>query len=199
MLTPRDLPRTVFSGYWGKCHCQGIAVDRKNRVIYYSFTTKLVKTDFRGNLIGSVDGLTGHLGCIGFCEADGKIYGSLEFKNDAIGKGILRALGKDGRVAEAFYCAVFDGDAVVRPDMDAEKDGVMRAVFLPDVTEMYADTVRVGSKTLSHRYGCSGIDGTGWGKVPGEDRYALLIAAGVYGDTGRAGRRWIFPCAEQGM
>ena len=176
-------PTRIFSGYWGSCHCQGIAVDRARGEIYYSFTTKLVKTDLRGRLIGSVDGLTGHLGCIDFCEADGRVYGSLEYKNDAVGKGILSALGRSGAHTEAFYCAIFDGAAITRPDMDAGTDGVMRAVYLPDVTEAYLGLSPEGKP---HRWGCSGIDGTGWGKAPGGDKDVLLIAAGIYGDVTRA-------------
>ena len=83
-----DFPKTIFSGSYPTGHCQGIAVDTKNRVIYYSFTTQLVKTDFDGNFLGSVGGLLGHLGCIQFRASDGLVYGSLEYKNDAIGKGI---------------------------------------------------------------------------------------------------------------
>ena len=179
------LPETVFSGYWGACHCQGIAVDEKRREIYYSFTTTLVKTDFEGRLLGSVRGLVGHLGCIDFCEADGRVYGSLEFKNDSIGRGILSALGQDRALKDGFYCAIFNGAAITRPDMDAEKDGVMRAVFLPDVTEAYLASVSRGGRTLAHRWGCSGIDGTGWGRAPGENRETLLIAAGIYSDLSR--------------
>ena len=78
----------IFSGYWGKCHCQGIAVDETRGFIYYSFTTKLVKSDLDGNIIGTVDNIIGHLGCIDFNEKDGKVYASLEYKNDSIGKGL---------------------------------------------------------------------------------------------------------------
>ena len=183
MTLQPELPRRIYSGTWGNCHCQGIAVDKARGEIYFSFTTRLVKTDLRGNLIGTVEGLTGHLGCIDFCEADGRVYGSLEYKNDAIGRGILKALGKTGTQGEAFYCAVFDGAAITRPGMDAETDGVMRAVYLPDVTEAYLGASPEGTP---HRWGCSGIDGCGWGKAPGTDTQVLLIAAGIYGDVSRA-------------
>ena len=119
-MNMQKFPSRVFSGYWGGCHCQGVAVDRAKGEIYYSFTTRLVKTDLNGNLIGTVEGLTGHLGCIDFCEADGRIYGSLEYKNDAVGKGILRTLGKTGAHTAAFYCAVFNGAAITRAGMDAD-------------------------------------------------------------------------------
>ena len=35
-----------------------------------------------GTIIGCVDGLLGHLGCIAYNRNDGRIYGSLEYKND---------------------------------------------------------------------------------------------------------------------
>ena len=86
-------------------HVQGIAVDAKRECLYFSFTTCLVKTDMAGNLIGSVTGLVGHLGCIAFCEADGRVYGSLEYKNDIIGRNILASAGHTERIDDArqFY------------------------------------------------------------------------------------------------
>ena len=68
---------SIFTGYWGNYHIQGIAVDKKGGYIYYSFTTKLVKATLDGKIIGSVDGIVGHLGCIAFNEEDGCVYGSL--------------------------------------------------------------------------------------------------------------------------
>ena len=184
-----ELPSSIFSGYHGACHCQGIAIDAAKGYIYYSFTTKLVKSDLAGNVIGSVDGLIGHLGCIDFCEADGKVYGSLEYKNDAIGKGILRALdAADKQVANAFYCAIFDVDRIDRPYMDAERDGVMRAVYLPEVVADFEASVMADGRALPHKYACSGIDGTArgpaWGKRDGKQY--LQICYGVYGDVTRA-------------
>ena len=132
----QHIPKPVFSGYFNTGHCQGIAVDPVRRYIYYSFTTAIVKTDWEGNLIGSAYGLLGHLGCIDFCDTDGKVYGSLEYKNDAIGRGILAHLGKDA-VEDAFYIAIFDVDKLDRPDMDAVSDGIMTAVWLRDVVEDY--------------------------------------------------------------
>ena len=38
----RDVPASLYSGKWGKCHCQGIAVDPVKRFIYYSFTKNLL-------------------------------------------------------------------------------------------------------------------------------------------------------------
>ena len=70
----------IFTGTHGNCHIQGIAVDQKKGYIYYSFTTKLIKSTLDGQIVGSVEGLTGHLGCIDFNEADGRVYGSLEYE-----------------------------------------------------------------------------------------------------------------------
>ena len=177
------LPLELVSGPWGYGHCQGIAVDTKHRVIYYSFTTQLVKTDFDGNFLGSVGGLLGHLGCIQFRASDGMVYGSLEYKNDAIGRGILNRTGEDA-IENAFYIAVFDGTKIVRADMDAEKDGIMTAAFLSRVTDDYLGTDKNGCE---HILGCSGIDGTAIGPMPGanDGREWLFVCYGVYSDVNR--------------
>ena len=184
-----NLPSSIFSGYHGACHCQGIAVDVLKGYVYYSFTTKLVKTDLAGNLVGSVDGLIGHLGCIDFCEADGRVYGSLEYKNDAIGRGILQHLDMaDKQVANAFYCAIFDADRIDREGMDAERDGIVRMVYLPCVVEDFEATVTLNGQLLPHKYACSGIDGTAWGPEWGtrDGKQYLNICYGVYGDVSRS-------------
>ena len=178
------LPREIFSGRYNTGHCQGIAVDLKKGYIYYSFTTCLVKSDLNGNVIGSVDGLLGHLGCIDFNEADGRVYGSLEYKNDSIGRGILTHLGHSGAINDAFYCAIFDVDKIDRMHMDACADGVMRTAYLKDVVDDYL-AVENG---VAHRHGCSGIDGTAIGPMPGagrDSRQWVFIAYGIYGDVSR--------------
>jgi len=180
------LPKTIFSGLQGKHHVQGIAVDKARGHVYFSFTTRLIKTDMAGNLIGSVDGLTGHLGCLTFNEADGKVYGSLEYKNDEIGRGI--AGDKAGKRENAVYIAMFEADKIVRPDMKPEDDDVMQTVYLADVVKDYNATVKVNGKSVEHRYGCSGIDGVAFAPRPGEvdGNYILYVAYGIYGDTGRS-------------
>lgn len=181
-----NLPSSIFSGYFGACHCQGIAVDTVKGYVYYSFTTKLIKTDLAGNLIGSVDGLIGHLGCIDLCPIDGRVYGSLEYKNDSIGRGILQHLNMaDKQIDNAFYCAIFDVDRIDRPGMDADK--VMRAVYLPEVVADFEESVELDGQTLAHRYACSGIDGTAWGPAWGsrDGKQYLNICYGIYGDTAR--------------
>ncbi len=176
-----NYPKSIFSGYHGPNHCQGIAVDKKGGFIYYSFTTLLVKSDLDGNIVGTCGGLIGHLGCIDFCEDDGKVYGSLEFKNDSIGKGIKQKIGVTRDFDDAFYCAVFDVDKINRVGMDAKDDGVMRAVYLSQVADDYKAKVNYKGVERAHRYGCSGIDGTGWGVMAGEK--SLCIAYGIYLDV----------------
>lgn len=177
----------VFTGKHGKNHIQGMVVDEEHGAIYYSFTTMLVKTDLEGKLLGSVKGLVGHLGCIARNPADGKIYGSLEYKHDSIGKGILRSLG-GGDFSDGFYIAVFDPEQITRPEMSAQEDGVMRAVYLPEVMADYTGFGKTADGRLAaHRYGCSGIDGLTFAPLPGSaDRTQYLyVAYGVYGDPAR--------------
>ena len=160
-------------------HVQGIATDKKREYMYYSFTTSLVKTDMNGNVIGSVRGLAGHLGCIAYNEADGRVYGSLEYKHDVIGRGILDRIGDGIDVEDGWYAAIFDVDKIDRLDMDAEKDGIMTAVYLDEIIRDFA----VGGG----KYGCAGLDGLTFAPMPGESdgkRY-LYAAYGIYSDVDR--------------
>ena len=179
------LPKSIDVGMWDSCHIQGITMDTKKEYIYYSFTTLLVKADLTGKVIGYVDGLTGHLGCIDFNDEDGKVYGSLEYKHDAIGKGIANKLGVELAKENAFYIAVFDVDKIDRLGMDAEKDGVMRAVYLPEVVADYEGT---GENGKPHHYACSGIDGTAFGPAFGSGKNGesiLAVCYGIYKDLDR--------------
>lgn len=186
---PGALPRTVSTGDRGPFHVQGIAVDLPRGYIYFSFTTKLLKFDLRGRLVGSVDGLTGHLGCLTMNPEDGRVYGSLEYKDDAIGKGIRSRLGEDSEQGGApdrtgFYVAIFDVDRITRPDMDAERDRVMTAVYIGEAVSDYRAVVSNGGRETKHRFGCSGIDGVTFGPRMGSRRgHMLYVAYGIYGDT----------------
>lgn len=182
-----DFP--IFTGTQGHCHIQGIAVDQKKGYIYYSFTTKLIKSTFSGEIVGSVDGLVGHLGCIDFCEADGRVYGSLEYKNDVIGRGVRKALAIEQELEDAFYAAIFDVDRIDRMHMDAQQDGIMTVVYLQDVYEDYKGTgINQKGETVPHRYGCSGIDGMTIGPMFGEKdgKLYLFTAYGIYSETDRS-------------
>ncbi len=160
-------------------HVQGIATDKERKYMYYSFTTALIKTDMDGNIIGSVKGLAGHLGCIAYNYDDGKVYGSLEYKHDVIGSSILERSGNEIDVTDGFYIAVFDVSRIDRMDMDAETDGIMVAVNLKEVLEDY--------NAEGHRYGCSGIDGITFAPIPGDcdGKKYLYVAYGIYSDTQR--------------
>ncbi|MBQ8818488.1 MAG: hypothetical protein IJZ83_07920 [Clostridia bacterium] len=161
-------------------------MDTQKGYVYYSFTTMLLKTDLDGVPLGSVTGLAGHLGCITFNSDNGVLYGSLEQKHDAIGAGIIKRTGWDPSAEDAFYLVAFDVDKIDRMSMDAEGDGVMTAVYLADVVKDYKDTDEVSGK--SHRYGCSGIDGLGFGPVFGaalDSEKKLMVCYGVYSDTER--------------
>lgn len=180
----RPLPSTHRSGPWASGHVQGIAVDRKGGYIYYSFTNLLAKYDFNGKLIGTLVGWTGHLGDLDFNPADGRVYGSLEYKKD-----------------KAFYIAVIDVARIDRVGIDAASSDILRAVHLREVTRDYTADVNGdgrfdgddgqfrdnAAESPDHRYGCSGIDGVSFGPAFGRsDGPSLLtIAYGIYGNTKR--------------
>ncbi|MBR4994451.1 MAG: hypothetical protein IKY82_00140 [Alistipes sp.] len=177
-------PKTIKSGPFNTGHIQGIAVDTEKGYVYYSYTTILIKTDLQGNIIGSVTGLLGHLGDLDFNAKDGRVYGSLEYKNDAIGRGIV---GGKMELQNAFYIAIFDVDRITRQGMSAERDGIMTTVFLPTVLNDYLATVECENGKWEHRLGCSGIDGVAFGPKFGKEggKQMLTVAYGVYGDRKR--------------
>ena len=185
--SPKNLPTTLHAGYWKAGHIQGIAVDTQHKYIYMSFTTMLVKMDMQGNVVGTVKGFLGHLGCLEFNEEDGRLYGSLEYKNDAIGKGILKQEGVTKQLETGFFVAIFDVDKITRKDMSAERDGVMTSVLLKTVVEDYKANVKCkNGKTLEHRFACSGFDGISFGPAfDGSGKRLLTIAYGIYGDKKR--------------
>ncbi len=176
-------PKEIYSGAYKTGHCQGIAIDEARGYVYYSFTTAIIKTDLAGNLVASAYGLLGHLGCIAYEPKSNRVYGSLEYKNDSIGKGILRMNGQ-AEIEDAFYIAIIDCEKLDKLDMDAVSDGVMTAVYLRDVVDDYKDV----TNGVAHRYGCSGIDGTTIAPVPGTsgERDHVFVAYGIYDDVNRS-------------
>ncbi len=183
-----NLPKMVHTEGWKAGHVQGIAVDAKQEYIYLSFTTMLVKLDMKGNVVGTVTGILGHLGCLEFNEEDGRLYGSLEYKNDSIGKGILKQEGVEKAFKTGFYVAIFDVEKIDRPNMSAEKDGVMKSVLLKTVVEDFeAEVATKSGEQLKHRYGCSGFDGISFGPAfDGSGKRLLTVAYGIYGDKSRS-------------
>ena len=185
---PAALQAEIASGPFKAGHIQGIAVDQKKGYIYYSYTTMLIKTDLQGRIVGSVTGLLGHLGDLDLNEADGRVYGSLEYKNDAIGRGILNMEKSTRTLDNAFYIAIFDVDRIDRVGMSAEKDGIMTTVYLPTVLEDYLAEVATSEGTKAHRLGCSGIDGVAFGPKFGatSDKEYLTVAYGIYSEKDRS-------------
>lgn len=173
----------IFSGWWPHGHVQGIAVDQEKGYVYFSFTTLLLKTDMQGRPVGSVKRLAGHLGCIDFDPLRRRVYGSLELKHDVIGKNIIDRTGWDPNREDNFYLVSFDADAIDRMDMNAELDGVMKAVWLQDPVTDYCGMDPVSGK--KHIYGCSGIDATAIGPVFGGKEQKLFIAYGIYSEPDR--------------
>ncbi|MEV1173048.1 hypothetical protein [Nonomuraea sp. NPDC049784] len=174
---PQELPADIYGGAWTEGHVQGIAIDQRKGYMYFSFTNVLVKTDLKGNLIGSVTGFTGHLGDLDFNAKDGRVYGSLEYKEQ-----------------ESFYIAIFDVDRITSPNMDAQTTGVVKTVYLKEVVADYTADMNGDGKfdgnvadTADHRYGCSGIDGVSFGPEFGKKhgKQLLTVAYGIYSNVGR--------------
>lgn len=185
---PTSLQHEIASGPFKAGHIQGIAIDHANGYTYYSYTTMLIKTDLAGHVVGSVVGLLGHLGDLDFNEADGRVYGSLEYKNDAIGRGILNMEKSSRTLDNAFYIAIFDVKRIDRVGMSAEKDGIMTTVYLPTVVEDYLSEVETAEGRKEHRLGCSGIDGVAFGPKFGKSsgKEYLTVAYGIYADKSRS-------------
>ena len=185
---PAALQAEIASGPFKAGHIQGIAVDQEKGYIYYSYTTMLIKTDLQGHIVGSVTGLLGHLGDLDLNKADGRVYGSLEYKNDAIGRGILNMEKSTRTLDNAFYIAIFDVDRIDRVGMSAEKDGIMTTVYLPTVLEDYLAEVATSEGKKTHRLGCSGIDGVAFGPKFGttSGKEYLTVAYGIYSEKDRS-------------
>ena len=185
---PSGYPAEIYSGAFDAGHVQGVALDGKGNV-YLSFTDMIVKTDLEGNLIGTVTGLMGHLGCLDFNPSDGLVYGTLEYKDDVIGQGILKRNSSSLKYRNTFYIAMIDGDRIVREGMDAGEDGIVRCVALPKVAADYRAKVRAGGKLREHRLGCSGIDrisfGPDFGEAAASGHNYLTVAYGIYSETDR--------------
>lgn len=184
-----DLPKRIYVENNEKSsHVQGVAVDTKRGYAYFSFTTKLIKTDLYGHLIGSVTGLTCHLGCIDLDTETGKLYASIEYKDDEIGRGILQQMGRQlGKRENTFYIGIFNTDKITSPNISAESGDVMKTVFLPEVVKMYEDSVFCNGHLTAHHYGCSGIDGIALGPQFGKTngKSFLNVDVAIYGDTTR--------------
>lgn len=163
------LPDSVFVG--GQLmHVQGLALDRDASEMYFSFTDKFIKTDLDGNVLAAIDSIPGHLGAMTRNPRDGKVYASLEVKDDAIGNGIAEKLKIDKVAAGSseFFVAVIDPRT-----MTMEKFRI--------------DEACLDYNAPGHRYGCSGIDGVAIGPKIGSrgGKMYLYVAYGIYSDLDR--------------
>lgn len=170
-----------------KLHIQGLALDKKEKCLYCSFTSAFFKCDLEGNVIGSVTGINGHLGAMTYEPKSKKVYASLEIKDDEIGRGVSDALGAERheKAASRFYVAEIDVRKIDRLEVAFEEAMTLHPI--EEVAKDYLDTVEVNGVTLEHKYGCSGMDGVaiapGFG-AKGKEKF-LYVAYGVYGDTTR--------------
>jgi len=162
-------PLSLASGSWDVSHCQGIAVDRQNEYIYYSYTHTFVKCDFKGNVIGTITGIKGHLGDVCFNEEDGKVYST------------LNPPGK-----KALYVAIIDVDNLDEIGLNAAKSGLIRTVHIKDAFADFSATVTVNEKEYKKRYGVSGLDGITFGPSfeTGKGNF-LTVACGILSETER--------------
>lgn len=187
---PFNLPKHIYiENDEPSSHVQGIAIDKEKGFAYISFTTSLIKYDLNKQaIIGSVKGLTCHLGCMDLDPETGKLYTSVEYKDDAIGKGIYKIMGKElGKRENTFYIGIFDTEKINRRGIDAETGGVMTTVYLPEVVRFYEDTIMYRGKRIAHRYGCSGIDGISLGPQFGktDGKKVINVDVAIYGDKER--------------
>ena len=195
---PDGLPAVLDISSGVTSHVQGIAVNREKGEMYYSFTTRFIRTDLKGKVLGTIDRIQGHLGAMTFNPADGCVYASLECKNDEIGAGIAKKLGVPLWEGTYFYVAIIDVAKVDRIGMDPENDPVLRTVFIQPAVDDDEAKVQLPDGVREHRFGCSGIDGVTIGpapagitrtgalvsRVPGSKDY-FYVAYGIYGDTTR--------------
>ena len=124
--------------------------------------------------------------------ADGRVYGSLEYKDDAIGKGIRRTLDagqvapEDEKDRTGFYVAIFDVDRITRPDMDAEKDRVMTTVYIKEAVDDYfanGGERRTDGRAPVRLFGHRRRDLRAPVRQRRRSGDYLYVAYGVYGDT----------------
>ena len=205
---PADLPAVLEVNSGVTTHVQGIAVNREKGEMYFSFTTRFIRTDLSGRVLGTIDRIQGHLGAMTFNPVDGCVYASLECKDDEIGAGIAKKLGVPMWETSYFYIAIIDVAKVDRIGMVPEHDPVFRTVCIKEAMNDYAAQVpaagvlaldpndrRPAPASLRHRYGCAGIDGVTLGPAPGSASAKtshpgapafLYVACGLYGDVTRS-------------
>lgn len=172
-------PLSLTGGNCEVKHCQGIAVDKKNEFVYFSYTSQIIKCNFEGDIVGSVTGFGGHLGDITFNEEDGMIYCG-HYLPGRTSMGIV----------------IFKASKITKVGMKPSED-IVRTVTLKEPKQYYDSSVTFEKKnketgeitktTYPHRYGVSGIDGVTFGPdfMKKSDKEYLTVACGIYSDTQR--------------
>jgi len=169
------LPKEVMvKGVFGQ-HVQSMAADTVARCFYLSFTTRFLKVDYDGNILASIDAINGHLGGMTFDYKTRKVYTTLEYKGDEIGRNISRQLGKEAYdILNTHFClTIIDVDKLTEIDTPAHKVMVAYEIF------------EVKNDYVQGNYGCSGIDGITIAPAIGKKGRRLYIAYGVYSDVNR--------------
>ena len=195
---PTDLPMVLDISSGVSSHVQGIAVNREKGEMYFSFTTRFIRTDLRGRVLGTIDRIQGHLGAVTFRPEDGYVYASLECKDDEIGARIAKKLGVPMWDGTYSYVAIIDVAKVDRIGMDPENDPVFRTVCIKSAMDDYDASVQLPDGVRKHRFGCSGIDGVTVGPAPAgiyrtgalvsrvlDSPDYLYVACGIYGEADR--------------
>ena len=94
----------------------------------------------------------------------------------------LHELDLAQKVSDTIACV--RGDRIDRIGMNAEKDDVMKTVYIKEAVDDYYAKVSNNGQELEHRFGCSGIDGVTFAPAFGRDgKKYLYVAYGIYGDT----------------
>lgn len=173
-------PLSLTGGNCEVKHCQGIAVDKKNEYVYFSYTSQIIKCNFEGDIVGSVTGFGGHLGDITFNEEDGMIYCG-HYLPGRTSMGIV----------------IFNASKITKVGMKPSSD-IVRTVTLKEPKQYYDASVTFEKKdkktkevtktTYSHRYGVSGIDGVTFGPnfFNKDGKELLTVACGIFSDTQRS-------------
>ena len=156
------LATTLDGGSWNLSgHLQGATADEDMTYLYMSYNDRLVKVDMHsGEVVASMTGLAGgHLGDLAYYNGD--VYASLEFSS-----------------VNKYYVAVIHAAQLTEMDMDYKTPGLMTAMYMHEMETLIEEDL----------FGAYGIDGTAFGKLPGDQsgKKYLIVACGLGTDTTRS-------------
>lgn len=154
----------------GRSHMQGACVDSDFKYMYFSYTDVLAKVEIAtGELVASVVGFDGHIGCLDFY--DGYVYASLPTGTKS-------------------YIAVFDPDQLTSVGMNIKtmkNANAVRGILLDEPTRRERDAVDpnlfIGQSgdAYGHYLGNTSNDGVTIGKWPGgtDNELYLITTTGT--------------------